>query len=136
MSQFEHSGGYANPREAIRIQLVRDEEAVTGMSDIAQVQPPAYGLWRESVRVDPNRIFWQRNTRLDGHVMETATPSDLDDRDRPPSFAGARDVANRVAGDRPPSFASDDGVAYVINALPEGRYTASTNVRRNGRWCT
>lgn len=42
-------GGYAIPREPIRIVMARDEEAAGIESETAKIQPPAYGLWRESV---------------------------------------------------------------------------------------
>jgi hypothetical protein len=42
-------GGYAVPRQPIRVLLARDEEAA-GIESITNVaKPPAYGLWRESV---------------------------------------------------------------------------------------
>lgn len=42
-------GGYAIPRQPIRVVLARDEEAAGIESVTAKIQPPAYGLWRESV---------------------------------------------------------------------------------------
>ncbi|KAK9791731.1 hypothetical protein SCARD494_07520 [Seiridium cardinale] len=91
-------GGYAVPRRPIRVLLARDEEAAGVESETTKLQPPAYGLWRESVRVDPNRIYWQRND-------VTPTPG--------------QDTASRPAtANRPPSYASDDGVEYVVEARP------------------
>jgi hypothetical protein len=52
----------------------------------------------DSQRVDPNRIFWQRN--------EDASPSG------PPRPSESR------SGPRPPSYASDDGVSYAVDAQP------------------
>jgi len=43
------SGGYAIPRQPIRVVLARDEEAAGIKSETANIKPPAYGLWRESV---------------------------------------------------------------------------------------
>jgi len=43
------SGGYAVPREPIRVVMARDEEAAGIESQTAKMKPPAYGLWRESV---------------------------------------------------------------------------------------
>lgn len=97
MSQFAHSGGFANPPQPIRVQLARDEEAVLGVSEMAKVQPPAYGLWRESVRVDPGRIFWQKNEEPSLHRL-TRSDDDVEHEGRPPSFV------------------SDDGVAYAVIA--------------------
>ncbi|KAH6649177.1 hypothetical protein BKA67DRAFT_662091 [Truncatella angustata] len=91
-------GGYAVPKRPIRVLLARDEEAAGLESETTKVHPPAYGLWRESVRVDPNRIYWQRN-------------------DQEPVPLG--NAASRPAtANRPPSYASDDGVDYVVEARP------------------
>lgn len=88
-------GGFANPPQPIRVVLASDEDAVGIESEATKLPPPAYGLWRESVRVDPNRIFWQRNEQRDGERPVTA---------------------NTVH--RPPSYISDDGVGYVVEAAP------------------
>ena len=42
-------GGYAIPRRPIRVVLARDEEAAGIESEATKTNPPAYGLWRESV---------------------------------------------------------------------------------------
>jgi hypothetical protein len=42
-------GGYAIPRQPIRVVLARDEEAAGIESEATKMNPPAYGLWRESV---------------------------------------------------------------------------------------
>ena len=131
MPGFMGPGGYAVPREPIRVVLARDEEAAGIESEAVKAKPPAYGLWRESVvsfhvpgsdepvcrtderqkltfdlqRVDPNRLFWQRN--------EEAPP--------PPTASGSGSgagTASRPATARPPSYISDDGVAYVVEAQP------------------
>lgn len=92
-------GGYANPAAPIPVTLARDEEAAGIESQATKVPPPAYGLWRESVRVDPNRIFWQRNA---------AIPT------RQPSLPESRPAT----ANRPPSYISEDGIDYVIEAAP------------------
>ncbi|KAI0121027.1 hypothetical protein BJ170DRAFT_157373 [Xylariales sp. AK1849] len=93
-------GGYAVPRRPIRVVLARDEEAAGLESETTKLHPPAYGLWRESVRVDPNRIYWQRN-------------------DQPPTPASGEEPQTRPAtANRPPSYASDDGIDYVVEARP------------------
>ncbi|RWA07354.1 hypothetical protein EKO27_g7751 [Xylaria grammica] len=92
--------GYAIPRQPIRVVLARDEEAAGIESSAAKLKPPAYGLWRESVRVDPDRIYWQR--------AKSPPPDDADNEE-----------ANRhPALRRPPSYASDDGIEYVVDARP------------------
>ncbi|PHH59506.1 hypothetical protein CDD81_3146 [Ophiocordyceps australis] len=85
-------GGYVVPAKPIPVLLARDEEADGREGTTAKTRPPAYGLWRESVRVDPNRLFWQRN--------------------------GAPTRAEERSGPRPPSYASEDGVSYVVEARP------------------
>jgi hypothetical protein len=49
MQQFLVPGGYAIPREPIRVVLARDEEAAGVESETTTTKPPAYGMWRESV---------------------------------------------------------------------------------------
>ncbi|KFY35667.1 hypothetical protein V494_05707 [Pseudogymnoascus sp. VKM F-4513 (FW-928)] len=106
--------GYATPAVPIRVTLGRDEEAliesrstpsVTNAKAVAS-PPPAYGLWRESVRVDPDRLFWARNA---------AAP-------RRESHDQIREEGE--APRRPPSYVSDDGVEYVVEAA--GRNIAPT----------
>lgn len=48
-------GGYAIPRQPIRVVLARDEEAAGIESETTKMKPPAYGLWRESV-VSSNQL--------------------------------------------------------------------------------
>lgn len=58
------------PRTPIRIHLIQDEEAALpiqeteieaspALAHAINPPPPAYGLWRCSVRADPRLIFWQ-----------------------------------------------------------------------------
>lgn len=67
--------------------------------------PPAYGLWRESVRVDPSRIFWARNPHASSAAAVPAVHPDtlamLEGRD------GGSAGGERPALRRPPSYASD-----------------------------
>ena len=49
MPEMFGPGGYAVPRRPIRVVLARDEEAAGLESEATKLQPPAYGLWRESV---------------------------------------------------------------------------------------
>ncbi|KAF7887435.1 hypothetical protein EAF00_009729 [Botryotinia globosa] len=97
-------GGYAETSVPIPVALARDEEAAGIESQATKVPPPAYGLWRESVRVDPNRIFWQRN--------EAALNRPISRISERPSTAN-----------RPPSYMSDDGIDYVIEAAPRSTAT-------------
>ncbi|KAM5353648.1 hypothetical protein ACJ41O_000298 [Fusarium nematophilum] len=93
---------YAVPPVPIPVVLARDEEAAGLESEATKLQPPAYGRWRETVRVDPDRLFWQRNDAVDLSQL------------RP----------NPQPGPRPPSYVSEDGVSYVVEAAP--RSTAPT----------
>ncbi|KAK8063478.1 hypothetical protein PG996_008130 [Apiospora saccharicola] len=105
-------GGYAIPRRPIRVVLARDEEAAGLESETNKLSPPAYGLWRESVRVDPNRIYWARNEQ-----SPTPPTSSSSGRATEGETRNERDPA-RPATARPPSYASEDGVAYVVEARP------------------
>ncbi|KAI1372557.1 hypothetical protein F4677DRAFT_462883 [Hypoxylon crocopeplum] len=100
LPQMMEPGGFAVPRRPIHVILARDEEVAGNTDTTNKLQPPAYGLWRESVRVDPNRLYWQRN-------------------DQPP-VEEVREEQRRpgTAHTRPPSYASEDGVSYVVEARP------------------
>lgn len=72
-------------------------------------------------RVDPNRLFWQRNDEAESGVGERSASPD------------------RQSVHRPPSYASEDGVGYVVDAVP--RSTAPTtdvplpvHPSERGRW--
>ncbi|KAJ4396231.1 hypothetical protein N0V93_000450 [Gnomoniopsis smithogilvyi] len=114
LPQMYGPSGYAVPRQPIRVVLARDEEAAGIESDATKTNPPAYGLWRESVRVDPNRIFWQRNTAAPPPTIEER---ELSEREGESSDSSA--VEEGSSGSRrPPSYASEDGVSYIIEARP------------------
>ncbi|GJN69959.1 hypothetical protein VFPFJ_09708 [Purpureocillium lilacinum] len=89
-------GGYVVPPKPIPVLLARDEEVAGAQSEASKLKPPAYGLWRESVRVDPDRLFWQRNADANPNSGRPETRS----------------------GPRPPSYASDDGVSYMMDVRP------------------
>ncbi|CAK7216089.1 hypothetical protein SCUCBS95973_002686 [Sporothrix curviconia] len=131
-------GGYAIPHQPIRVVLARDEEAAGIESVTAKTQPPAYGLWRESVRVDPNRIYWQRNEAAPAGNNSTrsrnASSNSNSSRSRRTesgvNMRGGAASSNASSDDndrdstrgrqspRPPSYMSDDGVQYVVEAQP------------------
>ncbi|RYP70735.1 hypothetical protein DL771_005230 [Monosporascus sp. 5C6A] len=119
MAEVTVAGGYAVPRRPIRVVLARDEEAAGREAETAKVKPPAYGAWRESVRVDPNRLYWHR---IDGHHHHHQAPGSMsesssDDPGYSQTRPGSADTGTGIAA-RPPSYASDDGVAYVVEARP------------------
>ncbi|KAK5994901.1 hypothetical protein PT974_03288 [Cladobotryum mycophilum] len=90
------SNGYIVPSKPIRVVLAQDEEAA---GEATKINPPAYGLWQESVRVDPNRLFWQRNQVADSMPQP------------------------RTSGPRPPSYISEDGLSYAVDASPRSMWT-------------
>ncbi|KAJ4418358.1 hypothetical protein N0V82_005639 [Gnomoniopsis sp. IMI 355080] len=114
LPQMYGPSGYAVPRQPIRVVLARDEEAAGIESDATKTNPPAYGLWRESVRVDPNRIFWQRNTAAPPPTIEER---ELSEREGESSDSSATEEGSSGSR-RPPSYASEDGVSYIIEARP------------------
>lgn len=79
-------------------------------------------------RVDPNRIYWQRNTNVpettsegteeqqeDGDEVNSPSSSSSDGQEGEGSSSSSRP---RAAAPRPPSYASEDGVSYVVEAQP------------------
>jgi len=109
-------GGYAIPRRPIRVVLARDEEAAGIEGEATKTNPPPYGRWRESVRVDPDRIFWQRNDA----APETVAEDDTSDSSPERQVSGGQGESSnaRTTAPRPPSYSSDDGVSYVVEAQP------------------
>ncbi|KAI4172012.1 MAG: hypothetical protein LQ343_003921 [Gyalolechia ehrenbergii] len=84
----------ARPQTPIPVILARDEEI--GLHENSsqndsirsmQPPPPAYGVWRSSVRADPDLIHWQRTDRRSLRQCEGETP-DLAQHPamRPPSY--------------------------------------------------
>ncbi|KAL8716661.1 MAG: hypothetical protein Q9225_006031 [Loekoesia sp. 1 TL-2023] len=84
---------YAQPETPIPVILARDEEL--GLHDTGsdndsvrpvQHPPPAYGLWRSSVRANPDFIHWQRADRslrqCEGDTPDLAQHPAM----RPPSY--------------------------------------------------
>ncbi|KAF2180340.1 hypothetical protein K469DRAFT_592348 [Zopfia rhizophila CBS 207.26] len=127
-----------HPVRPIRVHLARDEEI--GVEDDDEVNdpekmkgpappPPAYGLWRSSVRVDPNLLHWQR---VDD--SSSATPADSHPNSRNGSVSGIAGPASAErpreehTGLRPPSYVSDDGVTYVVEAAPRSVAPSHTGV--------
>ncbi|KAI4165980.1 MAG: hypothetical protein LQ342_000411 [Letrouitia transgressa] len=86
----ENEEGFARPRAPIRVILARDEELgfhddeTSGATrETVQHPPPAYGLWRSSVRADPNLIHWQRIKQpIPGRTPDLASHP----ANRPPSY--------------------------------------------------
>ncbi|OGM43202.1 hypothetical protein ABOM_008108 [Aspergillus bombycis] len=100
--------GYAQPERPIHVILLRDEENLTQNNGASQEKvtppPPAYGLWRSSVRINPDLLHWHRvdgdTTTLPQHANKT------------------QGLGGKVPLPRPPSYTSDNGIDYVIEAQP------------------
>ncbi|PYH42191.1 uncharacterized protein BP01DRAFT_303941 [Aspergillus saccharolyticus JOP 1030-1] len=97
--------GYAQPAHPIHVVLAADEDSVTesrkAVREKITAPPPAYGLWRSSVRLNPDLLYWQRvdnSSRLQ-QVFE-------------------RGFSNKSQAPRPPSYTSDNGIDYVVEAQP------------------
>lgn len=122
LPQMYGPGGFAIPREPIRVVMARDEEAAGIESETAKINPPAYGLWRESVRVDPNRIYWMRNQEASSTSPEEESPassSTSDSSSNSSNSSASDDPRREMTGvPRPPSYISEDGVDYVVEAQP------------------
>ncbi|KAF8254153.1 hypothetical protein K440DRAFT_532996 [Wilcoxina mikolae CBS 423.85] len=98
--------GYANPRTPIRVNT-QSPQFNEGMKE----PPPVYGLWRCSVRVNPDEFYWVRRrsaTPNSPHTISEEATSPIQRR-------------SMTLSPRPPSYLSDDGVSYVVNAVPEIR---------------
>lgn len=69
-------------------------------------------------RVDPDRIYWQRNENAVPAEHETQTG--LRGGGGGGSISGGSDDGQdgQQQQRRPPSYASDDGVSYVVEAQP------------------
>ena len=120
------------PIVPIRVHLARDEEA-GATEEIAENDmdvedpekhklpppPPAYGLWRSSVRVDPNLLHWQRVEAQNNRASVTTDIShSRNGSASDPAAASAPAPPSGTQGPRPPSYVSDDGVSYIIEAAP------------------
>ncbi|PGG98812.1 hypothetical protein GX51_06608 [Blastomyces parvus] len=108
---------YAQPVQPIPVILARDEEIMTetdannpsgrdGNVGGLAPPPPAYGLWRDSVKINPNFVHWRRRELTD------------------PQRRGAESENLNDGPHRPPSYISDDGVHYVVDIQPQSRLRA------------
>ncbi|KAF2677591.1 hypothetical protein K458DRAFT_319412 [Lentithecium fluviatile CBS 122367] len=128
-----------HPVRPIQVHLARDEELSDEEDEIegdgdnrvkekVTLPPPAYGLWRSSVRVDPNLLHWQR---VDGS-RASVVPAGSNAGSRNGSVSGAAapagDASPEVQGPRPPSYISEDGVTYITEAQPRSIAPSHTGV--------
>lgn len=119
------------PIVPIPVRLARDDdlESLSGDNDMADLEagdaekeilpppPPAYGLWRSSVRVDPNLLHWQR---VEDNRAQSAIsmPRSRNGSVVASSTHDAPAATEPVEGPRPPSYVSEDGVSYITEAVP------------------
>ncbi|KAI1438439.1 hypothetical protein GGR50DRAFT_431250 [Xylaria sp. CBS 124048] len=101
--------GYTIPQLPIRVLSAGDEEDGGNVSEAVQLKPPAYGQWRESVRVDPSRFYWQR-----AEPLPSSQPISRSSTDQ----YNTSEEASQAAQHRPPSYTSDEGVDYIIDVRP------------------
>lgn len=122
-----------HPIRPIRVHVARDEELEdhhdVEIEDIPDPEkkvtppPPAYGLWRSSVRVDPNLLHWQRvETNANTVTGYSPTTPAFAQHASVPEIPRSPDLASHTAqenqGPRPPSYVSEDGVSYIVEAAP------------------
>jgi hypothetical protein len=117
------------PDVPIPVQLARDEElgdydeekALEEKEDSPKPPPPAYGLWRGSVRLNPDLLHWQRNEgQMHQGQSQNGSPNLSEGRPSPQASPILGSVVEEPISQvrRPPSYVSEDGVSYVVSALP------------------
>jgi len=125
------------PIRPIQVHLARDEElgdqdptdeGEDSTSDPEKEKkiappPPAYGLWRSSVRVDPNLLHWQRVEPVGG--ASPVPPRRFSSVDSTAPALGPAEPAPE--GPRPPSYISEDGISYVVEAAPRSTAPAPSH---------
>ncbi|EEH10854.1 hypothetical protein HCBG_00309 [Histoplasma capsulatum G186AR] len=90
---------YALPDEPIPVILARDEEIMMEVDSNNRngsskhlgglaPPPPAYGLWRDSVKINPNLVHWQRRDPTNSHGRGTGNDNVHEALNRPPSYDG------------------------------------------------
>ncbi|KAJ9326522.1 hypothetical protein DTO027B5_248 [Paecilomyces variotii] len=121
--------GYATPPRPIHVILARDEELgedVRNAGNKVTHPPPAYGLWRSSVRINPNLLYWQRVDEAVPKVEDGNSNSESNgnsnnnsnDNGNGNSSGNGNGESRPATAYRPPSYVSDIGVDYVLNAEP------------------
>ncbi|KAL1836137.1 hypothetical protein VTJ49DRAFT_5535 [Mycothermus thermophilus] len=117
------SQGYADPTQPIPMVIPSDDEEAAGAENEAtKTGPPAYGVWRGSVRVDPQRMFWVRKEQVT--TVHPGAGADIESAVASVSGVGSNlstgeeTLSSNTGVPRPPSYSSDDGVSYVLDARP------------------
>lgn len=100
--------GFAEPDRPIHVILAGDGEILAESDGTRREKvappPPAYGLWRSSVKINPDLLYWH-------HVKDDAPPL-------PQHANHIQGSGNKAPLPRPPSYTSDNGIDYVIEAQP------------------
>lgn len=109
--------GYAQPDQPIPIEIVPGQSGAALDDDADPIKipppPPAYGLWRQSVRVNPDQFYWVKRTSTE---IRAANEPQQERGHRPTrsrrlNSTEARPSTTEVR--RPPSYASDSGTYAV-----------------------
>ncbi|KAK6340448.1 hypothetical protein TWF730_002203 [Orbilia blumenaviensis] len=91
--------GYAQPERPIQVYAMPGQSGALADEDGAPKElpppPPAYGAWRQTVRVNPAQFYWVRRSQADGvYSQSNETPSNRTSvgstGTRPPSYASGR----------------------------------------------
>ncbi|KAK3078811.1 hypothetical protein LTS18_006562, partial [Coniosporium uncinatum] len=148
-SELDPSGGGRNRNRGRTTPTDQQPETATVL-DVAEkpnaagapkAPPPAYGLWRSSVRLNPELLHWAKAPEPSAEeVRKRETIARLGNhhhhhhRHRRRHNAVETLLGQRISGSgagrirtqqpRPPSYVSDDGVEYVVAAAPTLRGTA------------
>lgn len=92
--------GYAQPERPIQVYAMPGQSGASVDDDGAPKEipppPPAYGIWRQTVRVNPAQFYWVRRSQADGVYSQgnNEPPSNRTSvgstATRPPSYASRR----------------------------------------------
>ncbi|KAK6522528.1 hypothetical protein TWF281_001971 [Arthrobotrys megalospora] len=103
--------GYAQPGRPIQVYAMPGQSGASVEDDGAPKElpppPPAYGIWRQTVRVNPAQFYWVRRSQADGVYSQghNEAPSNRTSvgstGTRPPSYA-----SGRMSHQGPPSMAA------------------------------
>lgn len=128
--------GYAIPAQPVRITFAEAAQTSYFAPDyssnsrggtpdgVIPPPPPAYGIWRESVRVDPNRIYWAKNPHAQAHEAHMPLRAQHTDTLAMLEGRGGGGEAAIPALRRPPSYASD--VSALSEENEQGRQARDT----------
>jgi len=109
--------GYAQPDQPIPIDIVPGQSgaALDDDADPTRIPPPppAYGIWRQSVRVNPEQFYWIKRTSAE---IRTVNETQQERGHRATRSGQSNSTVARPSVTeirRPPSYASDSGTYTV-----------------------